>query len=213
MTNKNKYKQAFSVLHASDDIDLEVLMMKKEKNKKGIIKKVGIAVAGFALLFVGSNGIAYAATGSTWVSKIINFTTANGSEVEIVQNENSTSFTVNRDEQESSGYVDVQNGRLYFVLGDIREDVTDKCSDTDYYQYEYTDNRNLRHVILVGGTAADAGWAELIFDENGTYIFNQMDVDATSDSVWLFEGMHAQGVPTGNPEYDLDVQNTEEWSD
>ena len=34
MTNKDKYKQAFSVLHASRDMDLEVLMMKKEKNKK-----------------------------------------------------------------------------------------------------------------------------------------------------------------------------------
>lgn len=202
MTNKSRYKQAFSVLHASNDINMEVLMMKKEKNKNGILKNIGIAAASLALLFVCSNGIVYAATGSTWVSQIVNFTTANGSEVEIVQDDNSISYTIDRGGQESSGYTLVQNGRLYFVLGDIKEDVTDKCSDETYYQYEYTDDRNMRHVILVGGTVTNAGWAELIFAEDGTYIFNQMNVDGANDPVWLLEGMHDQGVPTGNPEYD-----------
>lgn len=202
MTNKNKYKQAFSVLHASDDINMEVLMMKKEKNKKGILKNIGIAVASLALVFVGSNVISYAATGSTWVSQIRNFTTANGLEVEIVQEENSTLFTIADNEWKDSDYVSVQNGRMYFILGDIKEDVTDKCSEEDYYKYEYTDEQSVRHVIIVGGTVSSAGWAELVFDENGTYIFCQMNVPGTTSPTWLLEGMHDQGVPTGNPVYD-----------
>lgn len=202
MTNKDKYKQAFSVLHASDDINMEVLMMKKEKNKKAIIKNIGIAAASLLLVFVGSNMIAYAATGSTLVSKITNFTMADGSEVESIQDENSTTFIISENEQEDSDYVSVQNGRLYFILGDIKEDVTDKCSDEDYFKYEYTDDQNIRHVIIVGGTVSSAGWAELVFDENGTYIFNQMNVPGIDSPTWLLEGMHDQGVPTGNPVYD-----------
>lgn len=50
--------------------------------------------------------------------------------------------------------------------------------------------------------AADPGWAELMFDKDGNYVFNQMNVNGTTDPVWLLEGMHDQGVPTGNPEYD-----------
>lgn len=203
MTNKDKYKQAFSVLHASRDMDLEVLMMKKEKNKKNIIKKMSVAIAGLAFLFVGSNGIAYAATGSTWVSKVINFTTGNGTDVEIVQEDNSLSYQISR--EGDNNYVSVQDGKLYFVFDDIKEDVTEKCSEENYYKYEYTDEQKMRHVILIGGTPDAAGWAELIFDENGEYLFNQMNVgtdDAEEEPAWLLKGMHDQGVETGNPEYD-----------
>ena len=203
MTNKDKYKQAFSVLHASKDMDLEVLMMKKEKNKKNIIKKMSVAIAGLAFLFVGSNGIAYAATGSTWVSKVINFTTGNGTDVEIVQEDNSLSYQISR--EGDNDYVSVQDGKLYFVFDDIKEDVTEKCSEENYYKYEYTDEQKMRHVILIGGTPDTAGWAELIFDENGEYLFNQMNVgidDVGEEPVWLLKGLHDQGVESGNSEYD-----------
>ena len=63
----------------------------------------------------------------------------------------------------------------------------------------------MRHVILIGGTPDTAGWAELIFDENGEYLFNQMNVgtdDAEEEPAWLLKGMHDQGVETGTPEYD-----------
>ncbi len=212
MTNKNKYKQAFSVLHSESNIDLEVLMMKKEKNRKQILKKAGLAVAGFAFLFVASNGIAYAATGSTWVAKIVNFTMADGSNVEIVEENNAISYTIVSDKEKLHDYVSAEEGRLYFVLGDIKEDVTEKCSAQDYYKYEYTDDEGMRHVILVGGTVEDAGWAELIFDKDGTYIFNQMNVSAEMP-VWLQKGMQEQGVESGSPVLNDDgITSEEEFS-
>lgn len=202
MTTREKYKQAFSVLKSSDDITLEELMMKKEKQRMKKLKNIRIAAACFVFLFVCTNGIAYAATGSTWISEILHFTTGNGSEVEMIQNENSLSFSIQREEEKNRDYVSVENGRLYFVLDEKKEDVTEACSEKNYYKYEYTDDQQMRHVILIGGTPADAGWAELMFDKDGNYVFNQMNVNGTTDPVWLLEGMHDQGVPTGNPEYD-----------
>lgn len=202
MTTREKYKQAFSVLKSSDDITLEELMMKKEKQRMKKLKNIRIAAACFVFLFVCTNGIAYAATGSTWISEILHFTTGNGSEVEMIQNENSMYFSIQREEQNNTDYVSVENGRLYFVLDEKKEDVTEACSEKDYYKYEYTDDQQMRHVILIGGTPTDAGWAELMFDKDGNYVFNQMNVNGTTDPVWLLEGMHDQGVPAGNPEYD-----------
>lgn len=204
MTNKEKYTQAFSVLKSSDTIDLESLMRRKEMKKSRRLRRAAAAFASLALLFAGSNGIAYAATGSTWVSGILHFTTGNGSEVMLSQEDNSVSFSVRKNAQESADYVSVQDGRIYFILGDLREDVTEQCSEDTYYKYEYTDGEALRHVILIGGTATDAGWAELIFDADGVYLFNQMhvDTDGSDSPAWLLEGMHDQGVPTGSPDYD-----------
>lgn len=177
-------------------------MMKKEKQGMKKLKNIRIAAACFVFLFVCTNGIAYAATGSTWISEILHFTTGNGSEVEMIQNENSMYFSIQREEQNNTDYVSVENGRLYFVLDEKKEDVTKACSEKDYYKYEYTDDQQMRHVILIGGTPADPGWAELMFDKDGNYVFNQMNVNGTTDPVWLLEGMHDQGVATGNPEYD-----------
>ena len=67
MTNKEKYQQAFSMLKASRKLEMEDI----EMNKNVVFTK-GIAVAAaVALCFVGSNSICYAATGATWVEKMI----------------------------------------------------------------------------------------------------------------------------------------------
>lgn len=67
MTNKEKYQQAFSRIKASRKLEMEDI----EMNKNVVFTK-GIAVAAaIALCFVGSNGICYAATGATWVEKMV----------------------------------------------------------------------------------------------------------------------------------------------
>ncbi|MDD2958540.1 MAG: hypothetical protein PHE06_11765 [Lachnospiraceae bacterium] len=49
MTNKEKYKQAFSVLHASNDISMEVNKMKKTKKSFHIRPAVAACIAAFLL--------------------------------------------------------------------------------------------------------------------------------------------------------------------
>lgn len=59
MSNREKYKQAFSALHASDDFSLEVEKMTRIR-KKQLLKNVAAAVA-ICILLVGAGGTAYAA--------------------------------------------------------------------------------------------------------------------------------------------------------
>lgn len=59
MTNKERYKKAFSTLHASDHISLEVTMMEKRKSIYRM-KKVAAACAA-VVLACGSMTVAYAA--------------------------------------------------------------------------------------------------------------------------------------------------------
>ncbi len=78
MTNKEKYKQAFSGLHASIDVRMEDIMKKKSAN---ITKRIAVAAAALAIGFAGSNGVCYAATGETWVEKV--FLKVNGVDTEV----------------------------------------------------------------------------------------------------------------------------------
>ena len=59
MTNKNRYKKAFSALHASNNISLEVKNM--EMNKKNYIMKKTLAACAAAAIAFGSISVAYAA--------------------------------------------------------------------------------------------------------------------------------------------------------
>ncbi|MBQ6695508.1 MAG: hypothetical protein IJN16_02265 [Lachnospiraceae bacterium] len=77
MTNKEKYQRAFSTLKASEKLEVEDIIMSKNK-----VWTKGIAVAAaIAVCFVGSNSICYAATGETWVEKMMVY--FNGEAVEM----------------------------------------------------------------------------------------------------------------------------------
>ena len=78
MTNREKYKQAFSVLHASTDVRMEDIMKKKSAN---IAKRIAVAAVALVVGFAGSNGVCYAATGETWVEKV--FLKVNGVDTEV----------------------------------------------------------------------------------------------------------------------------------
>lgn len=91
MTNKEKYKQAFSGLHASIDVRMEDIMKKKSAN---ITKRIAVAAVALAIGFAGSNGVCYAATGETWVEKV--FIKVNGVDKEAIVTENEDG-TVNYD--------------------------------------------------------------------------------------------------------------------
>ena len=59
MTNKERYKQAFSVLHTSDQFSVEVENMSRLNKKHNM--KVAAAVLAGCILLAGGTGTAYAA--------------------------------------------------------------------------------------------------------------------------------------------------------
>ena len=71
---KKEYRDTFSEIHAPEALVGKVRdMVKKENVKMGMsfVKKLAVTTAAAAVLFVGSNGVAYAATGSTWVETVV----------------------------------------------------------------------------------------------------------------------------------------------
>ncbi len=71
MNNKERIKNVYDDIHASDALFRKVMSMnKKESKTRNIMKFAATAVAGLALMFVASNGICYAATGETLTSKV-----------------------------------------------------------------------------------------------------------------------------------------------
>lgn len=68
----------------------------------------------------------------------------------------------------NSAPITVRDGQIYFVMNDAEINITEQCSETTYYSSEATDADGNYHVILVGGTPNNAGWAELIFGNDST---------------------------------------------
>lgn len=57
----------------------------------------------------------------------------------------------------------VVNGKLIFTLDGSSLDITDLCSETEYYRYDSTDPDGYRHTLIIGGTPEDWGYAEYIW--------------------------------------------------
>lgn len=132
------------------------------------------------------------------------FHTADGEEVTIKENDNSTeeSFSAMCGENQ---YVEIAENRIYITVENKRIDITDSCSADSYYRYEVENADGGKNVIFVGGSTNKVGYVELIFDKDGNYITNKMWVPTVNGSEvepWVNNAEHAEGVPTGNPELD-----------
>lgn len=207
---ENQFKSTYSKIRIDDGRRTEIeAVIGRKKNKNAVWIRSSLAVAGLiAVLFV------IPATRTEIVnaaSRIISVITANGQEITVEQRTNESVAVVN--DVDEKGYALVENGRLYFVLGDIKTDVTDQCSETSYYRYEIVNSDGSRNVIFVGGTVVDYGWVELIFDNTGKYITNSMGGGGLAQTrfepednkiTWKELAMHNEGVPCGN--WDLDKE-------
>lgn len=129
------------------------------------------------------------------------FTLSDGTEVIMETESESTAVTIETDALTENKYYEVSDNRLYFVLDDTRIDITDKCSDSTCFRYDMTDSNGYTHIIFVGGDIDSVGWAEFVFDSNGTYLTNLMSVPMGGN--WLDAAMASIGVPTGNPQLDF----------
>ncbi len=87
--NRSFYKETFEEIPVSEGLAERVGKIseadaKRRRNGVGcVLRKVAIAVAVLVALFAGSNGIAYAMTGETWVEKIIIRRNTDGVEYEM----------------------------------------------------------------------------------------------------------------------------------
>ncbi len=98
--NQTYYQETFREVHAPQDLAERLRNMEEgKKNKAGSVAKwIAVAAVAAVVLFAGSNGIAYATTGSTWVEAMVQRIKINGVE-----------YNVDMEERQNS------NGDVYYV--------------------------------------------------------------------------------------------------
>ena len=161
--NKSFYKETFEEILVPEGLVEKVGRISEGKAKsrrstaRDVMRKVAIAAAVLVALFAGSNGIAYAMTGETWVEKIILRRNIDGVEYEVeaeareLRNGETVYYGgiegtdgvmhmfVEHDsggvymEIESTGAeVWMQDGRIYIWDGDLEIDITDDFEDDGF---------------------------------------------------------------------------------
>lgn len=74
MKNQEQYRQMMNEIHVSDATlrkVMEINMNKGMLNRRNFMRKMEAIAAAMMICLIGSNGIAYAATGETWLTKAI----------------------------------------------------------------------------------------------------------------------------------------------
>ena len=166
MTNKDKYKRAFSVLETSRDFDMEVIL-KSERKHMSYKKAVTLALA--ALLILALCASAYAVGGEA-LGRILDW----GGNLVINQGaaEDGEIISASLSLSDSTEPVEIDRGRMYFVVNGERIDITDKVSTEKPFHYSYEDSEGYTHHWFIGLNSDDLesyGFAEFIKDSNGDW--------------------------------------------
>lgn len=98
--NKKDYCDAMNKIHAPEHLQGKVRAMNRQSKMKSFkLRKFAYVAAALGFVFVSTNAVTYAATGSTWVQKVI--VTINGEEQEV----DAEYFDYTRDGTEYKGIV------------------------------------------------------------------------------------------------------------
>ena len=198
MTNKEKYKRAFSALHASENISLEV--DKDMKNKRVFNKKI-MAVCTCCLAMFGVGATVYAHNYQI-INKIFGW--ANNLEItqEVDENGETSSISILHTDNLTEP-VKIDDGKIYFVVNDEKIDITDKISETTAFEYEYTDDEGNTHIWLVGlnsDNIKDYGYAEYIKNIDGDWTGGysarvNIESDGKTNAEWLENAKSEKTIP------------------
>jgi hypothetical protein len=89
----------------------------------------------------------------------------------------------------SSGFefdpAEVRDGQIYFILDGSDTNITSYCSETAYYQYEQVTDDGYQHIIIVGGTVDNIGWAEFVLDTDGGLSGSNATYNSVAEPQWL----------------------------
>ncbi|MBE5876977.1 MAG: hypothetical protein E7290_08850 [Lachnospiraceae bacterium] len=157
--NKKYYQETFHEVHAPMSLTGKVMNMKKNENGKkdySVVKRFAMTAAALAALFVGSNGVVYAATGSTWIENMIVYFNEAAYEVDVEQ-------TVDVDGNvHYSGTAQLEDGPVaFFLTNESNDDVVDEM------HVDFVDPINAPEIIEAG---------EVIY-----FTYGDLAIDITED--------------------------------
>lgn len=198
MTNKEKYKRAFSALHTSENISLEV--DKDMKNKRVFNKKI-MAVCTCCLAMFGVGATVYAHNYQI-INKIFGWDNNFEITQEVDENGETSSISILHTDNLTEP-VKIDDGKIYFVVNDEKIDITDKISETTAFEYEYTDDEGNTHIWLVGlnsDNIKDYGYAEYIKNIDGDWTGGysarvNIESDGKTNAEWLENAKSEKTIP------------------
>lgn len=178
MNNRDKYKKAFSVLHASAQTDWEALMEQKTKKKYGKTAVRLILIAAVVCLMTVTVSADSVRQLFGWGGNMEVTQYDDGAEVRI--------FTDNLTEP-----VVIRDGRMFFIVNGENIDITDQVSQTKAFTYQYVDNQGITHDWVVGLNSENIenyGYAEYLKTDvwQGGYSARvNINADGTTEAQWL----------------------------
>ena len=179
MNNREKYKMAFSVLHASETTDWEALMEHNthRKHKKTVVKLLLLAAV-ISLMTV--------TVSADSVRQLFGW----GGNMRIDQYEDGAEVCVYTENLTEP--VEIRDGRMYFIVNGEDMDITDQVSQTKAFTYQYVDNHGITHDWVVGLNSENIenyGYAEYLRSDDvwqGGYSARvNSNADGTTEAQWL----------------------------
>lgn len=189
MTNKEKYKRAFSVLETSRDFDMEVIM---NHNRKHTSYKKAVTLALAAALVLALCVSAYAA-GEDGIRRLL------GWDRHIEQSEytNEVGDTVTHTHYGISEPVCIRDERLFFIANGENTDITDIVTNAEPYTYSYTDAEGYTYFFIVGLSSSELesyGYAEFVKSPDGSWQGGHAH-GTCNDAPWLEKGKEEFNLP------------------
>lgn len=89
MKNREYVRKAYDEIHAPEALFEKIMDRKKENNMRNVLKYAVVTFGVFALTFVTSNAVCYAATGETWIKKAIIYINGEERETDMTWNRKS----------------------------------------------------------------------------------------------------------------------------
>ena len=178
MNNRDKYKKAFSVLHASETNDWEAIMEQKAKKKHGkTVMKLVLLAAVVCLMTVTASADS--------VRQLFGW----GGNMRIDQYEGGAEVRIFTDELTEP--VEIREGRMYFIVNGEDMDITDRVSQTKAFTYSYEDAQGVTHIWVLGLNSEELehyGYAEYLKTDTwqGGYSARvNINADGTTEAQWL----------------------------
>ena len=179
MNNRDKYKKAFSVLHASETTDWEAIMghNTQRKHKKTVVKLLLLAAV-ISLMTVTASADS--------VRQLFGW----GGNMEITQYDDGGA-EVRIHTEKLTEPVEIRDGRMYFIVNGENIDITDQVSQTKAFTYQYVDNQGITHDWVVGLNSENIenyGYAEYLKTDTwqGGYSARvNINTDGTTQAQWL----------------------------
>ena len=106
---------------------------------------------------------------------------------------------------------EVRDGRVYFTLDN--SDITEYCSETTYFRYDFVDEQHIAHVILVGGEIDSIGWTEILFFEGGKRLSHSaLQTQDGNEPAWYVTGNAEVNRDYGYVDPHRNTEQGEEYS-